>query len=109
MARAVERVHTGTPELRSEVFEQVSDGMDLVLNFRVQRAELRHELVVEPDCSAHDRRMLSKTYEVKNISVISTAVSEAESGEGQAETLRRITVNTGCIDGKGNGTGGRQT
>ena len=27
------------------------------------------------------------------------AVSEAESGEGEAETLRRITVNTGCIEG----------
>ena len=27
------------------------------------------------------------------------AVSEAESGEGEAETLRRITVNTGRIEG----------
>jgi len=33
---------------------------------------------------------------------IAKAVSEAESGEGEAETLRRITVNTGRIEG---GTG----
>ena len=45
MARAVERIHPGPSELRSEPFQHAGDGVGLVLDLRVESVELRHELV----------------------------------------------------------------
>ena len=59
IARAGERIHAAPSGLRSGVFEQVSDGVDLVLDPWSQTAELRDELVVELDRPAHGRKMLS--------------------------------------------------
>ena len=49
MPRAVQRVYPWPSQQRSELFQQVSDGIDFVLDLSVQIAKLRHELVMEVD------------------------------------------------------------
>ena len=87
MARTVERIHAGPSELRSGVFEQVGDGIDLVLDLWVQTAELRHELAVELDRPVHGRRMLSQTYEAKNI-YLTSRVRRSRGGDGASDVAR---------------------
>ena len=64
---AVQRVHPGPSQLRTELLQQARQSQDLSLHIHVQTVEFRLELVGDRDSPVHPTSMSFETYEVKSM------------------------------------------